>query len=687
MTDRLHGVDPGVRTARLCRRVGIAALLVAAAASAQQKAAPPPLAYRVEEGRILNAFFRDGPVAAHLLLRSGEDPRLLVAFPAGNSGVGLWFARLAHDARWRLDAGPASALGKDRQGRTLRGITATVSIAVPELAIRGAALSSVRVLRDYERTGKQPAEIVPEAIAAPRGIAWRRDRLDGGAGYSLSLDILDGRIEAGRLVAGRDGRIAFRLTALTGEPPLAPLDDAQLLEPGAARDATARNALAFLSYREKFLAGSWRFDTYFGRDTLMSVRLLMPVLQPQAVEAGLASVLARLSSDGEVAHEEDIGEQAILDHMRSDGSRSDAPVYDYRMVDETPMLAPVAASWLLDDPRGRNRAAAFLAAHPDGASSATSNGAALVRNLLLVARSAEAFAARPEWRNLIALKPGMQAGNWRDSDDGLGGGRYAYDVNAILMPAALEAAARITASGLPDRWIAPGERRLLARLPELARSWRSRAPDMFAVEIPPAAARRAVSALARESGIAPGPALASLPAGPLRFDAIALDAGGRPIPVLSSDESFALLLSTPAPAELERSIAALMRPFPAGLLSGAGLMVANPAYAPPPVARRFPRTAYHGMVIWSWQQGLLAAGIARQLGRSDLPPSTRARLETARRQLWSAIRGTAALRNSELWSWSVRRGTLVPAAFGANAGDADESNAAQLWSTIYLGVK
>ena len=181
--------------------------------------------------------------------------------------------------------------------------------------------------------------------------------------------------------------------------------------------------------------------------------------------------------------------------------------------------------------------------------------------------------------------------------------------------------------------------------------------------------------------------MASLPAGPLRFDAIALDAGGRPIPVLSSDESFALLLSTPAPAELERILAALMRPFPAGLLSGAGLMVANPAYAPPPVARRFPRTAYHGMVIWSWQQGLLAAGIARQLGRSDLPPSTRQRLETARRQLWSAIRGTAALRNSELWSWSVRRGTLVPAAFGANAGDADESNAAQLWSTIYLGVK
>jgi len=47
-------------------------------------------------------------------------------------------------------------------------------------------------------------------------------------------------------------------------------------------------------------------------------------LTPAAVEAGLASVLTRLSAQGEVAHEEDIGERAILDHLQSDGSRSAA---------------------------------------------------------------------------------------------------------------------------------------------------------------------------------------------------------------------------------------------------------------------------------------------------------------------------------------------------------------------------
>ena len=49
----------------------------------------------------------------------------------------------------------------------------------------------------------------------------------------------------------------------------------------------------------------------------MSVRLLMPVLSPPAVESGLSSVLARLSPDGEVAHEEDIGERAVVEHLKA----------------------------------------------------------------------------------------------------------------------------------------------------------------------------------------------------------------------------------------------------------------------------------------------------------------------------------------------------------------------------------
>ena len=103
--------------------------------------------------------------------------------------------------------------------------------------------------------------------------------------------------------------LRLRIRALTGETPLEPLT--RLLTTQAVPDTRARNALAFLSYREKFLAGSWRFDTYFGRDTLISALLLAPVLEPEALESAIASVLDRLAANGEVAHEEDIGEFAV----------------------------------------------------------------------------------------------------------------------------------------------------------------------------------------------------------------------------------------------------------------------------------------------------------------------------------------------------------------------------------------
>jgi hypothetical protein len=56
-------------------------------------AALPAGAPVFQEGLNLNAFVQQGDVAAHVLLRSGSDPRLIVAFPAGNSGTALWFGK------------------------------------------------------------------------------------------------------------------------------------------------------------------------------------------------------------------------------------------------------------------------------------------------------------------------------------------------------------------------------------------------------------------------------------------------------------------------------------------------------------------------------------------------------------------------------------------------------------------
>src|SRR5215469_3264415 len=369
--------------------------LLGAASVAALEPAQPRLDYQVEEGLNSNHFVRQGPVAAHLVLRSGTDPRILIAFPAGNSGVGVWFEREAGKVTWTPATRAEPVHDVDSRGRTLYGLSAQVSIEAQHLRIRQAVLSSVRVLRDYQSLGKAPPEVLVEPRVEGRSISWSRDRLDGAAGYRLVLEVLDGQVHDRDLSAGADGRIGLRITGLTGETPLTPLSGAELLSAAAAPDTAARRTLTFLAYREKLLAGSWRFNTYFGRDTLISVRLLMPALSQTAIDSALDSVLARLSPRGEVAHEEDIGERAVLDHMQTDGSRSAAPVFDYKMIDGNYLLAPVVGAWLVGDERGRAGAAAFLAGpvSPVGGSSAQerSRGAALIDNLRLVLQSASAF--------------------------------------------------------------------------------------------------------------------------------------------------------------------------------------------------------------------------------------------------------------------------------------------------------
>jgi hypothetical protein len=645
-------------------------------------AAPPPSdGFARTEGLNLNSFVRQGPVAAHVVLRSGTEPRLIVGFPAGNSGTGLWFDPLSAPATWHIEGRPIPLTQKDARGRSLHGVRVVATIAAPQLKVKQAVLSSIRVLRDYQALGTAPAEVLTAPTVTADTLLWHRDRLDGAPGYRLSVRVLGGTIRDGAIVAGK-GPIRLSIEALTGETPLTPVTAPALLDRTAQPDPGAREALAYLSYREKFLAGSWRFDTYFGRDTLMSVRLLMPALQPAAVETGLRSVLARLSPKGEVAHEEDIGEFAILDHRKADGSSSAAPVYDYKMVDSDFLLAPVARAWLVDDPRGRTRAAAFLAEPMDGARL----GDRLMRNLRLIAAAAAPFAGAPSVAHLVALKPGVPVGEWRDSNDGLGGGRIPYDVNAVLVPAALEAAASLRHAGLLDRYATPADRAMLAALDHDATVWRDKAPGLFDVSLPNSEAQAAIRAYAGKAGIPAAPALRAVGDAPLRFHALSLDADGKPVPVQNSDEGFALLFGRPTSAELATAAETIARPFPAGLRTGAGLLVANPAFASAAVQARFGPDAYHGTVIWSWQQALAAAGLARQLARTDLSADLRGRLATAQACLWDGIEATRSVQSSELWSWRYADGRYRVSAFGANGGDADESNAAQLWSTVFLAL-
>ena len=645
------------------------------------------LSFDVDEGPNLNSFLREGPVAAHLLLRSGTDPRIVVAFPAGNSGVGLWFSHGTQPVHWTLHGRPRPLTAKDTRGRLLYGMSAEAIVTgSADLIFRQAVLSSVRVLRDYQALGTFPAEVAASPMLQDSTITWSRDRLDGAAGYRLSIQVTHGALHADHLIPASDGTIALKITALSGEVPLTPLWGEHLLNDRAQADAAARNVLTFLSYKEKFLAGSWRFNTYFGRDTLMSVRLLMPVLAPEAVDAGLGAVLTRLSPQGEVAHEEDIGEFAILDHLRATGEKSDAPTFNYNMIDGSFMLAPVAAQWLLADARGRAEASAFLRRMDGRRDSPQAFGADLAGNLRFVLKAAARFAADPRAPNLIALKPGFDAGQWRDSNDGLGGGRFPYDVNAVFVPAALEAAARFFESALLDSYLDSADRELFAHAKAMAGTWRSKAGPLFAVSVPNLKARQDITGYAASLKIADGAALHAVDDIAVSFPALALTADDHAIAVIHSDVGFDLLFGRPTATVLGIGVTALMRPFPAGLLTPVGVVVANPVYAAPALQGKLTRSAYHGTVVWSWQQAVLAAGLRRQVHREDLPPSLKEHLRAAQTELWRAIGAAHNMRNSELWTWNFEQGRFEIAPFGANASDADESNAAQLWSTVYLAI-
>ena len=283
--------------------------------------------------------------------------------------------------------------------------------------------------------------------------------------------------------------------------------------------------------------------------------------------------------------------------------------------------------------------------------------------------------------NLVHLHPGVAVGDWRDSERGLAGGRTPYDVNAALMPAALAAAARLYA--LPEL----RDDRLAAEAARLASAW-SHAADAFRVEVPADEARRRVAGYAASLGLDTSDAADAIASidGPVVIRAVSLDAGGAPIPVMHSDDGFVLLFGEPSPAMLAEIATRITRPFPAGLRTPVGIVVANPAFASTDLQRELARTAYHGAVIWSWQQAMLAEGLDRQLARTELPAATRSALRAAKRALWTAIRGAPNMTTSELWSWTTSGGTWRVVPFGQSAADADESDAIQLWSTVYLAI-
>ena len=433
-----------------------------------------------------------------------------------------------------------------------------------------------------------------------------------------------------------------------------------------------------LSSREKLMAGLPAYATYFGRDMLMTALLMEPVWSDTMPEHVIAAALRKLGPAGDVSHEEALGGQAIRENaarynqLVAGGRLPDATAVlgnlqsvreNYFMVDDDFQLPVVAGRYLADRTVPAERKRRFVAQY----------GAALRKHLAYVWRRAEPYARDPLPTNLVGFQRDPDGwwhpGSWRDSRVGYAGGKFAFDVNAVWVPQALEAIAVIRAAldstpGLPDS----------ATLARAIATWRGAARH-FAVALAPAEVQGRVRAK-----------LASLPdlerahwdsvlarsgffersGDTLRFYAISLDSMGRPIPVMNTDQ--AMLSFTPQGLG---SAEPFLLPYPIGLfVDGLGPVIANDAYAPPAVWQMFERDLYHSpRVVWGREVNILLTALAR---RGDAARS-------ARDSILDAVE-RSGLRHAELWSYRIDGTGLHPIRYGSS-GDV------QLWSLTDLAVQ
>ncbi|RPD61023.1 hypothetical protein L226DRAFT_612754 [Lentinus tigrinus ALCF2SS1-7] len=738
--------------------IGLFGLLQLLGATAAQiiNDTTPSLAFKVVSGGNDNYFLRDNLTSAQMLLTSANSTsvsrRLVVALPAGNSGALTYF----------LPAGTSAngTLGVSLVDGSLRSATAdyfNVGVQV-DLAFDGNAtlgvtiLGAVRAMRDYVEGGGVMHDIFNYTLGEYNETAVRLHRqwinttspsssdynganlyLSVPADSSARLSVIPGNngtwtpptvhILVPQNGSGT-GTGIVTVKVVTNETSLAGLDTQELFLPEgtngtqalhtalqglASGDLAAAKQVSFLTYTDKFTAGGWRFLTYFGRDSLIALRLLMPTLTSEAIESALGAVIERANSTGALCHEETIGDYASFVNMGNGHPElGNEPYYDYKMIDTDLLLLPAMSHYFLDLPQGQGRAEQFFAQN-----ATLQNGTyaeILNRTVFYNLERATPFSQSPNISNLIGLRPGQPVGNWRDSNEGIGFGFYPFDVNTALVPASLRATQALVTAGLLNF-----SRLDASQIGEVASVWEAQAPALFDVTVNGTEAEARLQNFVRAANLSSallegsGNSSAGSESGGVSFYALSLMEDGTPVEVLNSDTSFNLVYGANVSREFLQHVVDALQPYPRGLLTNIGMVVANPAYDSNTTnIDILDRAAYHGTVVWSFQQGLMASGLARQLGFCSRDNTTTVdtnptpspapswcsdadfvqSLRDAQTRLWTSIQGAKSEIYSEVWSYAFDNSTntfsVVDLASLSPSGT--ESDAIQLWSYGFLGL-
>lgn len=299
------------------------------------KCPSPPTTLYLSDPPYENYFYADCHLAAHTVVLSPLPesnltvigPRLLVAWPAGDSGVCAFFK-----PQNGVNGTLSIQLVNSTAGQSLLPIYEEApGSEFPRIGVRGtirfnssaalavSILGSVRTIRDFT---EGPSILVPkiqDAInvnARPGGGAMlSRLWLDNVTTAELGFVPVASSETAAIQIDGRKLRFEagdYQFYAAYNYPQMDRLNESAVLNSASQELISSQpdsvTSLSFLSYSDKLLAGTWRFLTYFGRDSMIAALLLQPVISDTAIEAVIGAVLERINiTSGTVAHEETIG--------------------------------------------------------------------------------------------------------------------------------------------------------------------------------------------------------------------------------------------------------------------------------------------------------------------------------------------------------------------------------------------
>ncbi|KAL5504617.1 hypothetical protein ACEPAH_7280 [Sanghuangporus vaninii] len=740
--------------------------------------AAPDFSFQVTHGGNENYFFRDNSTSAQVLLTSANGSsslkRLVVAMPAGNSGALTYFLPLDNSTS-------GNNLTVTLQNNTLQsttddfdnvGVQANLNFT-GNATLGVTVVGAVRAMRDYVEGSETMHEIFNYTLASynSSSVQLHRQWINAtSSGAYKTADFYLNAVSGAQLnvTPGNNGTYTpptvnilvdetgsgiLQMHFLTNETSLTGLSPSGLFLPeGSGNDSALNTALtglangtnqiaqqvSFLTYEDTFVAGGWRFLTYFGRDSLISLRLLMPTLTSEAIEASLGSVIERVNTTGALCHEETVGDYASF--VNIDNNRSDLgnqPFYDYKMTDTGEsccvtekrsytqfgadlFLLPTLEHFFLDLPQGSGRAPSFL--ERNATLQNGTYGELLNKTIFYNLGRAIPFAQNSTVSNLLAFRPGQLVGNWRDSNEGNGFGRIAFDINTALVPASLRATARLARAGVIGNSVsnvtlengtAYDTNSTLADVADsIAAVWEEKALPFFKVTLDGASAEARLQNFVNKANLSEAllnDTTNATEASNKSFYALSLMEDGSPVEVLHSDLGFNLLYGNNVSQELLQSVVELLQPYPRGLLTNIGMVIANPAYDSNTTnIEVLNNAAYHGTVVWSWQQGIMVAGLQRQLGYctniSNITVDTNPSLDTtpawcgnstfvqsvsdAQARLWTAIKGAIDYVFSEIWSYSFDNSTntFSVADISSLSASGTESDAIQLWSYGFLGL-